>query len=189
MPVYEVRIAFSADLRREVVADILSKISHCIPLSREQKDALAEFITNLHATTFVTPRLFVNITFDQPGPIGDFYSGGKPRGQTVPNHIRATVRVGPTRPKEKYDEVATKIQSRWDEVVDDATLGALPLGNLTAKEERHFKKLHGIIFCPMVAALENGVIVPGVRVIYSFLPGLLGLTFNLIISLEMKTPG
>lgn len=138
------------------------QVSHCIPLSREQKDALAEFITDLHATTFVTPRLFVTVAFDRPGPIGDIYSGGKCRGQIVPNHIRATVRVGPTRPKETYDEVATKIQSRWDEVVNDATLGVQSLGPLTAKEERGFKKLHGIVFCPMVAALESGLIVPGV---------------------------
>lgn len=80
--------------------------------------------------------------------------------------MRATVRVGPTRGKEKYDEVATKIQSRWNEVVNDATLGAQSFGNLTAKQERQFKKLHGIVFCPMVAALEGGVIIPGVCWIY-----------------------
>src|ERR1700712_3352195 len=115
MPLYEVRIYFSAGLSKRSSGLHCCKVSHCIPLSREQKDALAEFITNLHATTFVTPRLFVNIAFDQPGPVGDVYSGGKSRGQTVPNHIRATVRVGPTRPKEKYDEVATKIQRRGEE--------------------------------------------------------------------------
>jgi hypothetical protein len=165
MPLYEVRIAFLRDVIY-VVAYILSRFPNCIPLSREQKDALAEFITNLHATTFVTPKLFVNIVFDRPGPIGDIYSGGKSRGQTVPNHIRATVRVGPTRSKESYGEVATKIQSRWDEVVNDATLGIQSFGNLTPKEESRFKKLHGIVFCPMVAALEGGVIVPGVCRIY-----------------------
>jgi hypothetical protein len=159
----------SADLFKRSVGLHCRKVSHCIPLSREQKDALAEFITNLHATTFVTPRLFVNITFDQPGPIGDVYSGGKSRGQTIPNYIRATIRVGPTRPKEKYDEVALKIQSRWYEVVNDAALGAHSFDNLTAKQERLFKKLHGIVFCPMVAALEGGVIVPGVCLICSFL--------------------
>lgn len=110
----------------------------------------------------MTPRLFVNIAFDQPGPIGDIYSGGKSRGQTVPNHIRATVRIGPTRPKEKYDEVATKIQNRWDEVVNDTALGAQLFGHLPAEQARRFKKLHGIVFCPMVAALEGGVVVPGV---------------------------
>ncbi|KAE9376498.1 hypothetical protein N431DRAFT_479742 [Stipitochalara longipes BDJ] len=139
----------------------LYEVSHCIPLSREQKDAFAEFITDLHSTTFVTPRLFVNIAFDQPGPIGAIYSGGKSRGQTLPNYIRATVRVGPSRPKEKYDEMATKILSRWDEVVNDATLGAHSFDKLTAKEENNVKKLQAIVFCPMVAALENGVIVPG----------------------------
>lgn len=165
MPLYEVRIAFSAGLLKPSEGLHCCKVSHCVPLSSEQKDALAEFITNLHATTFVTPRLFVNIVFDQPAPVGNVYSGGTSRGQTIPNYIRATVRVGPTRSKEKYDEVATKIQSRWSEVVNDATLGAHSLGNLTANEEGQFKKLHGIVFCPMVAALENGVVVPGVCLI------------------------
>lgn len=137
----------------------------------------------------MTPRLFVNIAFDQPGPIGAVYSGGTSRGPTLPNFIRATVRVGPTRPKEKYDEVATKIQSRWDEVVNDTMLGAKSFDNLTAKQERQFKKLHGIVFCPMVAALENGVIVPGVCLILFFSSIASGLTFNLIISLDKKAPG
>lgn len=112
MPLYEVRI--SSSVRRSVLASgsCCGKISNCVPPSKEQKDAIAEFITNIHATTFVTPRLFVNIVHDQPGPVGGIYVGAKARGKTVPNHIRATVRVGPTRSKEKYDEVATKIQSR-----------------------------------------------------------------------------
>lgn len=138
------------------------KVSHCIPLSREQKDALAEFITNLHATTFVTPRLFVNVTFDQPGPIGDIYAGGKSRGQTVPNNIRALIRVGPSRPKEKYDQLALEIQRRWYEVVNDGTLGAQSLGNLSTEQETRAKQLHGIVFCPFVSAVEQGLVVPAV---------------------------
>jgi phenylpyruvate tautomerase PptA (4-oxalocrotonate tautomerase family) len=141
----------------------LYEIAHCIPLSREQKDALAEFITSLHATTFATPRLFVNVSFTQPPPIGAIYSGAKFRGQTVPNHIRATIRIGPTRTKEKYDQVALQIQQRWNEVVNDSALGApQSYGNLTADQERLFKKLHGIVFTPMVAAVEGGLVVPGV---------------------------
>jgi hypothetical protein len=117
----------------------------------------------LHATTFATPRLFVNVTFDRPGPKGDIYAGAKSRGQTVPNHIRAIVRVGPSRTKANYDEVATKINKRWDEVINDAGLGAQPLGgNLTANQERRIKRLQALVFTPMVAALEGGVIIPGV---------------------------
>jgi len=189
MPVYEVCIAFSKERSARNGGLCCCKIAHCVPLSQKQKDALAEFITNLHATTFVTPRLFVNVVFEQPGPKGDIYAGGKSRGQTVPNHIRATVRVGPTRPKQTYDEMALKIHIRWDEVVNDATLGAQSFGNLTADQQRLFKKLQGIVFCPMVAALEGGVIIPGVCQMYSVLPWLLVLTFDVIISLEMKAPG
>lgn len=158
MPLYEVRVF----LPQLVLADMSFKISHCIGLSREQRDALAGFIADLHATTFVTPKLFVNVVFDQPGPVGAIYSGAKNRGQTIPNHIRATVRIGPSRPKEMYDEVASKIQSRWNEVVNDQTLGAQSLDHLGAKQQKLTKRLHGIVFVPMIAALEGGLIVPGV---------------------------
>ncbi|TVY85169.1 hypothetical protein LSUE1_G002347 [Lachnellula suecica] len=139
----------------------LYEVSHCVPLSREQKDAIAEFITDLHATTFVTPRQFVNVAFEQPAPIGAIYSGAKLRGQTKPNFIRASIRVGPSRPKEKYDEVGLKIQKRWDEVVNDAALGAYSFDKLPAKEAAQVKKLKGIVFFPFVAALEDGLVVPG----------------------------
>lgn len=162
MPLYEVHTLLLVNAFKQSSGLRCRQVSHCIPLSREQKDAIAECITDLHATTFVTPRLFVNVVFNQPGPVGDIYAGAKSRGQTVPNHIRATVRVGPSRPKAMYDEVAIKIVKRWDEVVNDAKLGAQSLGHLSAKQQMHAKQLHGIVFCPMVAALESGVIVPGV---------------------------
>lgn len=38
-------------------------------------------------------------------------------------------------------------------MVNDVDLCAQKLANLTAKEETIPKKLHGIVFCPMVAAL------------------------------------
>lgn len=133
-----------------------------MPLSREQKDAIAEFITNLHATTFVTPMLFVNVKFEQPAPVSGIYSGGKLRGQTIPNHIRASVRTGPTRPKEKYDEVGLKIQKHWNEVVEDKALGAQSFEHLSEKERRDLKMLHGVVFYPFVAAVEEGLVVPSV---------------------------
>lgn len=100
--------------------------------------------------------------FTQAGPKGDFYVAGKPREPTSPNRIIALVRVGPTRTKEQFDEVAVKIQRKWDEIVNDAALVAHSLGNLTTKEEKRFKKLHFVVFHAMVAALENGVVIPGV---------------------------
>lgn len=138
------------------------KVFHAIPLSRHQKDALAEFITDLHSTTFVTPRFFVNMRFAQLEPAGDLYAGAKHRGNRSPNHILATVRAGPTRTKDMFDEIALKINNRWNEVVDDVELGAHSLGNLTAKEERLAKKLKVVAFRPMIAAIENGVVIPGV---------------------------
>jgi hypothetical protein len=104
----------------------------------------------------------VNVVFDQPAQVGGVYAAGKPRGQTVPNHVRATVRVGPSRPKEMFDQVALQIEKRWNEVVSDAALGAKSFGSLPPAQEKQFKKLQGFVFVPMVAAIENGVAAPGV---------------------------
>jgi hypothetical protein len=104
----------------------------------------------------------VNVRFAQPEPAGDLYAAAKHRGNKSPNHILATVRAGPTRTKEAFDEIAVKINNRWNEVVDDAALGAYSLGHLPAKQERQVKRLKVIAFRPMLAALENGVIIPGV---------------------------
>jgi hypothetical protein len=137
------------------------QICHSIPLSRPQKDALAEFLTHLHSTTFLTPTLFVNVRYTRPEPDGDFYLAGKPRQPNAPNRILAMVRTGPTRPKEKYDQMAVKIQHKWYEVVNDPNI-AVKLGNMTEREERRHKKLHFVVFHPMIAAVENGAIISGV---------------------------
>lgn len=108
----------------------------------------------------------MNIVFDKPASVGGIYAAGKFRGQVIPNHIRATVRVAPSRTKEMFDEVAVKIQRYWDAVVNNAALGAtLSFGNLSEQQEKQLKRLRGIVFVPMVAALEGGIAAPGVCVV------------------------
>ena len=52
------------------------EIEHIDPLSREQKDALAQAITHIHSHLFTTPSMFVNVRFvSLEGQ--DYYVGGK----------------------------------------------------------------------------------------------------------------
>jgi hypothetical protein len=144
-------------------------------LSRPQKDALAEFITRLHSTTFLTPSLFVNVRFTRPEPAGDYYLAGKPQLPYTPNRIMAVVRVSPTRTKDKFDEMAVKIHEKWDEVVNDPTI-AVKLGNISEKDATRHRKLHFVVFHPMVAAVEKGIIIAGVRFSLVICPHLSQLT-------------
>ncbi|KAJ5732519.1 hypothetical protein N7493_004000 [Penicillium malachiteum] len=124
------------------------------------KDELASFITTLHSQTFTTPTQFVNIQFKAPEPVGDYYVGGKSQQLVSPNRLIASVRVGPSRTKSMFDEVGIKIRQKWDEIVE-RPYGMLDMKNPAVKEERERKNLRFIVFKPMTAAIENGVVVPG----------------------------
>lgn len=41
----------------------LYDVEHTTPLSKSQRDALAQAITKIHSETFTTPKLFVNVRF------------------------------------------------------------------------------------------------------------------------------
>lgn len=137
------------------------QICHSYPLTRAQKDTLATFITTLHSQTFTLPSLFVNVQFTTPEPVGDYYVGGKSRQLVSPNRLIATVRIGPSRPKSMFDELGVRIREKWDEVVQ-RPYGELDISNSAVREERERKNLHFIVFKPMTAAVENGVVIPGV---------------------------
>lgn len=69
------------------------------------------------------------------------------------------VRVGgPGRSKETFDELARKIEGVWDDVVVKENGGV---------DEQEVKKLYFVAFTPILAALERGVVIPGVSI---FLP-------------------
>ena len=55
---------------------------------------------------------------------------------------------------------------RWNEIVSDASLGAVCLnGNASAADQKRVKMVHGVFFTPLVAALEGGLVVPSVSLI------------------------
>ncbi|KAJ9212754.1 hypothetical protein DTO166G4_5566 [Paecilomyces variotii] len=128
----------------------LYEIYHSTPLTTIQKSHLAQSITSLHSTTFRTPSLFVNLRFVAPEPAGDYFVAGKPTQPTSPNRIVAMVRTGgPGRSKEIFDEVARKIEGIWEDVVVNTDGG------------EKGRKLHFIVFTTILAAVENGVVIPG----------------------------
>lgn len=96
-----------------------------------------------------------------PEADGDYYVAGKARPRS-PNRITATVRTSPTRTKEIFDNTAQKIAAKWNEVVNDSSIAAPLDGNLTLDQVSSLKALHLVVFQPMLAALEHGVVIPGV---------------------------
>jgi phenylpyruvate tautomerase PptA (4-oxalocrotonate tautomerase family) len=86
------------------------QVVHSYSLTREQKDQLAKVITDLHAATFRTPRLCVNVRFVLAEPQGDFYVAGTPTEPASPNRILASVRIGFDRTKKMFDDLAETIE-------------------------------------------------------------------------------
>jgi len=89
------------------------EIKHHISLTLSQKDELAEAITTIHSTKFSTPKLFVNVDFQDVSQ-SSTYVGGKRR---TANHLFANVRNGPSRTREDWADLSTQIQQAWDKIV------------------------------------------------------------------------
>jgi hypothetical protein len=62
---------------------------------------------------------------------------------------------GPGRSKETFDELARKIEGVWEDVVVKENGGG---------DGQEGRKLYIVAFTPIVAALENGVVIPGVSI-------------------------
>jgi len=141
------------------------QIHHTIPLTRYQKDTLAQRITVLHSTEYLTPSLFVNVNFVLTKATGDFYLAGKPynNGLTSPNIITGTVRTSPKRTIPRWNDFAKKLEEVWYEVVNGATEKGATNGHANgeiSKEERRARKLHLVGFNGVITGLENGVVLP-----------------------------
>jgi phenylpyruvate tautomerase PptA (4-oxalocrotonate tautomerase family) len=156
----------------------LYEIQHSVPLTRHQKSELASQITHLHATTFTTPSLFVNINFtDVDASAESYFIAGKPRPNGC-NRITGMVRTSEKRAKKDFDTLAEKIEGVWNLVVrgiehqpeESAKSGEgdnkekeKKKGQLEETEkEREAKRLHAVFLYPMVAARESGVVIPTV---------------------------
>jgi hypothetical protein len=141
-------------------------------LTPYQKSLLAERITVLHSTEYLTPSLFVNVIFRPAEPVGEFFLAGKPynNGVTSPNRIMGTVRMGPKRTKERFDNFAKKLEAAWYEVVNGPKQAGQANGTNghhgeLSKEERRARKLHIVGFDGVITGIENGVVLPSVSVL------------------------
>jgi len=135
------------------------EVQHSYPLTAAQRQSFAQAITRLHSTTFLTPSLFVNVVFhhlpptttaDSAGPT--YFLAGEPTRHHPqgPNRILAMVRTSPQRTKAAFDALAAEIEAAWYVTVNDAD----------DQEDRPAKKMHFVVFYPMLAARENGVTIP-----------------------------
>nr|POF19965.1 hypothetical protein CFP56_52214 [Quercus suber] len=155
-----ISIISTIESRSKQLTDLCSTPDLHLAMPFYEKDVLAAFMTDLHSTTFVTPKFFVTVRFEQVQPAGDLYSAAKYRGNMSPNHVLVTARVSPARTKQVFDEMALKINTKWNDVVNDAALGAQSLDHLPAKQQKQAKNLKIVAFRPVLAALENGVVIP-----------------------------
>ncbi|KAK5702600.1 hypothetical protein LTR97_003545 [Elasticomyces elasticus] len=89
------------------------EVKHTTPLTVSQKDELANAITTIHSTKFSTPKLFVNVEF-QDTSNASTYVGGK---QKAANHLFAHVRSGPSRRREDWEDLTSQLQAAWDKTV------------------------------------------------------------------------
>lgn len=139
------------------------EIHHIYPLTAAQKHSFAKTITHLHSTTFLTPSLYVNVVFHNLASsttshenLTYFLAGEPTAAPQGPNRILAMVRVSPGRTKAMWDGLAERVEAAWYEVVN----GPEGASARTSVEDRRAKKLHMVVFYPMVAARENGIYIP-----------------------------
>lgn len=125
------------------------EVHHSYPLTEQQRDAIASSITQLHATRFTTPSMFVHVQFVRSDESGNtnYYMAGK-RRSAVSNRIVGVVRTSQTRTKADFDALAQEIEEAWYSTVggehgQDAT-----------------KKLTLVAFTPLLTVREAGVAAP-----------------------------
>lgn len=145
----------------------LYEISHSFPLTRKLKDQLAKQITELHATTFTTPSLFVNVHFkDIDATAENYYIAGSTRVGGI-NRITGMVRTAESRTKKDFDSLSEKIEGIWNSVVRGLGDEAEDKDGNKKKvdetdKEKEAKRLHAVFLYQMVAARESGITIPTV---------------------------
>ncbi|KAJ7223440.1 hypothetical protein GGX14DRAFT_427471 [Mycena pura] len=89
------------------------EVEHVTPLEPAQKDALAQAITNIHSTKFITPRLFVNVKFTDVSRQDAYVAGKRNHSNRVTGHVRR----GPTRTRTEFDALCDDIHLAWASIV------------------------------------------------------------------------
>lgn len=147
----------------------LYEVQHSYPLTAKQYQQLAEKITHLHSTTFLTPSLFVHVKFTtHDASRNTYFLAGKPLTAST-NRIIGMVRTSEKRTKKHFDDLAAQIEEAWYDVVSGKKIEE---GKNEGKRKdevddsegtRQAKKLIVVAFYSMVNIRENGHVVPSVR--------------------------
>jgi phenylpyruvate tautomerase PptA (4-oxalocrotonate tautomerase family) len=130
------------------------EVNHSTILTASQKSDFANALTELHSTRFSTPRMFVNVRFNDITSLketGDFYVGGRAR---TPTHILAHVRTGPSRKTSEFEALCKDVSAAWDEIVKP-----LPKVRRSAPDED--RSLYSVFILGDIAAgMEAGFVIP-----------------------------
>lgn len=93
------------------------QIFHSYPLTKPQKNRLADAITSLHSRTFKTPSLFVNVLFHAEDASSENYYQAGSVCVSATNRVLGMVRTSDKRTKADFDALAEKIENEWWDVV------------------------------------------------------------------------
>lgn len=130
----------------------LYEVNHSVLLTSSQKSDLAQAITSIHSTRFITPTLFVHVKFHDTSST-DLFIGGAAKQKS---HILAHVRAGPSRSRQDYNALCADIARAWDEIVKP-----LPQVKRSAPEEGDERGLYSVFVLGDIAAgIEAGFEIP-----------------------------
>ncbi|CAH0020690.1 unnamed protein product [Clonostachys rhizophaga] len=133
------------------------QIYYSCPLTQDQRQALAQSITDLHCAAFTTPSFFVHVKFlPQDAGDGTSFLAGKPTTLTS-NRIIGILRISPARKKADFDALSAKIEDAWYEVVNGGTES---VEQRRARHEMNPKRLLMVTLTPMMCIREGGMVLP-----------------------------
>ncbi|KAK5448120.1 hypothetical protein LTS15_009144 [Exophiala xenobiotica] len=139
----------------------LYDVEHVTPLNLLQQTGLAQALTNLHATRFKTPTIFVNVRYtDVTNQI--VFRGGR---RVQYNRIILRTRQGEQRTKEIYDEHCRDIVRLWDSVVvgGGSSSSKEGQGQGPGQKLQQTKQLRTVwVMGALTTAVECGIARPGV---------------------------
>jgi len=139
-------------------------VEHSFPLSLEQKSDFAERVTKLHAHTFTTPSIFVQVKYyQQDATVPNHFVGGKPKDESI-NRIIGYVRSSAERKKEHFDKLAEQIEDAWYIALGErAEAGEEDrFKNESTQQVKDAKELLSIGFVGGLVGREKGFTLPDV---------------------------
>ncbi|KAH8807859.1 hypothetical protein F5884DRAFT_833538 [Xylogone sp. PMI_703] len=129
---------------------LLYEVEYGCPLTKVQRQVLANKITKLHCELYLVPSFFVAVKFSK-GSTDENYSGGK---EVKVNRIYAIVRSGGSRTTDDFDKLCLRLVDVWNEVLFGGEVPNDPMTN-------DVSMLNGVfVFRSIEASYEGGGLLP-----------------------------